>query len=492
MRAAFNRSHRFAALAWVLCLLVFGPLRAVALEFVRQVISLPDNPRGWESWRMSDFADLDHDGLQDLLVICPGSSGMRLLIYRQRPGGFAAAPDESIDLPKDIYWIASVELDSQNGVQLVLASASGLTTLRTNVSRGTFETSPQSLIEVHQSFPGRVIPGFVTLTNRGGPDGVTLPFVTPERIVSYQRTNGETWKSEPPCPLDQVRSFWKPEEGQWAAGSIPARTLNIWDVFRTNVAGIARLAPKPENDAIKQLVHQMEESHLWHGVERADVDGDGREDVVVWQVVGDIDPRTDLFVFLRGEQIPAKPTQVLHCHGFPVVGPSYQVSPFYRLTPSASYQIVLLTIKTAAFSSRGLVDMLTTHGLDWALTIRTFRNGSFAQIPVAAIPLTSMMPEEKGASSLFWIDGDFNGDGRPDMLVRRSASQWDLILSKANGGWFDPRAAATLDIPPDSYFEARDLNHDGLDDLIVRNDPAEPARLTLFLSRPTAMGGKRK
>ena len=50
------------------------------------------------------------------------------------------------------------------------------------------------------------------------------------------------------------------------------------------------------------------------------VDGDGREDLILWQVSGKLDVKTDLYLFLRGadQKLPERPTQILHCRGFPI------------------------------------------------------------------------------------------------------------------------------------------------------------------------------
>jgi hypothetical protein len=463
-------------------LLVAGPSHAAALEFVRQTIELPGHPRGWQGWRMSCFADLDRDGLQDLLIITP--AGPRLLIYRQRPSGFAAAPDQAIELPKGTFWMAPVELDPSRGVQLVVSSASGLGSLRSD--RGVFEPLVDLPVQSQPSFAGNVMPSFISLANHNDAGKLRIPVMTPDQLVWFQSPNGHSWSPDPPLSLHQAGSSWKLQEGQWVAASSPARTLNIWDTFRTNAEASSLLEPQPENESVKQLLHEIEDSGQWHGVERVDIDGDGRQDVAIWQVVGDFIPRTDLFVFLRGERFPARPTQILHCRGFPVVGPSNHISPLCQLTRAGRYELVLLTLKTAIGSSRGVVDMAITRGIDWDLTIRTFRGGAFGQHPDTAIPLTSVLPEERGAPFLFWIDGDFNGDGRRDILVRRSTSHWDIIPSSTDHNWFKPPPAASLEIPSESDLESTDLNHDGLADLIALNRREEPARLCIFLSQAAA------
>ena len=67
--------------------------------------------------------------------------------------------------------------------------------------------------------------------------------------------------------------------------------------------------------------------------------------------------------------------------------------------------------------------------------------------------------------------GDFNGDGRDDILWRSDSGALSNWLGTASGGWIynDANASATV---PTSWHIASigDFNGDGRDDILWRND----------------------
>ncbi len=95
--------------------------------------------------------------------------------------------------------------------------------------------------------------------------------------------------------------------------------------------------------------------------------------------------------------------------------------------------------------------------------------------------MTTMLPDEQGPQRLFLIDGDFNGDGRRDVLVKRSPTQWDVFLSSTNGSRFTPQPGLTFEIPIEGAFEIKDLNGDGVSDLVAH--AGDEPRLFIFLSQ---------
>jgi hypothetical protein len=80
-----------------------------------------------------------------------------------------------------------------------------------------------------------------------------------------------------------------------------------------------------------------------------------------------------------------------------------------------------------------------------------------------------------------FIGGDFNGDGRPDLVIRRSTTSWNILLSVTDGRWFEPRAAMTFEAPAQGDFEFNDLNGDGRGDIALRS--WDGPQLSLFLSQ---------
>jgi hypothetical protein len=462
-----------------------GAGAAGSLEFQRQTIQVPTTAGAWQGWLTTGLADVDHDGLVDVLVVGPMQN--KLWLYRQRASGFPASPDQTIALPAQTAWISVADVDAQPGPALLFSTATGLSYLRQN--HAVFESQPQPLIQANQVFTNGDSPRLFrsnTQTNETSPG---LPVISASQVVLYQRVSAGEWQPGPPLPLQARETQWHMDRDEWRIGSTPSRSLEIHQSFQpARPAG--DLEQKAEEKAVKKSLAGKESGEtLWEGFERVDINGDGREDLVFWRVMGDVEPKTDILVFLRraNNRLPDRPTQVLHCRGCPVqVGPKAQagprrqrMSPLCDLAGDGKYQLVLVALKATIYSYSAIVDMLLSGNLEWSLTIRNFNHGLFSLTPDAAVSFTAMTPMELAMPELFRIEGDFNGDGRPDLLVRRSPTQWDLLLSSAQG-WFTPKPAFSFEIPLDGHFDILDLNGDGLSDLVV--EAWDEPKLFVFLS----------
>jgi hypothetical protein len=142
--------------------------------------------------------------------------------------------------------------------------------------------------------------------------------------------------------------------------------------------------------------------------------------------------------------------------------------------------LALLELKTQITSYTGFIDAMLAHGFDWWLTIRTFQSGAFASSPVASVPVTVLLPTEILTEFPIFIDGDFNGDGHPDLLARRSDTHWNIFLSTDDGRWFDPQPALTFEVPGRGNLEIKDLTGAGRSDVIWRD--LDGSRLAIFWS----------
>jgi hypothetical protein len=222
---------------------------------------------------------------------------------------------------------------------------------------------------------------------------------------------------------------------------------------------------------------------------RIDVNGDGREDLILWSTSrGKIDVKTDMYVFLRGmnQKLPEKPTQVLHCRGFPIPIRD-KVLPVSDLNGDGVGELVLLELKSNFTSVSGAVETALSHGLDWALTIRSFKQGAFSRSPDASFPVTGILSVGGSEEWPIFIEGDFNGDGRPDLLLRRSETHWNIFCSTKDGGWFATQPAMTFEAPARGSFDIKDINSDGLPDIIWQ-EPDE-SRYSIFMSPPRGTKG---
>ncbi len=281
---------------------------------------------------------------------------------------------------------------------------------------------------------------------------------------------------------------------EWTIGPDAARTLNVERSF------LSRPEPnssyKPENDGIAKLISTLKKAGLPGQppqTTEVDLDGDGRKDVVIWQVTYQ-SFRTDFYVFLRGAdgRLPERPTQILHCRGLPIpVNSTWTRSPIADLSGNGKYELVLLEPDFIVTSIGSLVDMALTRGTKFAISVRTFNHGIFARSGDTAASFRVQLSLYGSWEWPFLICGDFNGDGRPDLIVMRSATQWEVYFSTSDGHWFEPQPAMTFELPAQGYFERRyleisDLNGDRRAD-IVSHDLDDP-RIFILLTRPENRG----
>ena len=486
--------YRLSALqsAWRifgLVLLIFDTVnvgRAEPVVLSPQLITLPANAGE------PLFVDIEGGGRCNLLVI--DTVEKKVLNYRQRPDGFTNSPDQVIPLPPQTAWVAPCDVDAHPGLELLMSTATGLFYCRQNA--GLFESERHPLIEVSQVFTNYDLPTLTLLnTNPARRDGTNdlIPVISSGQTVLYHRNSAYEWSPGPPLALDVKQTAWSVNHYSWrdlwTLGPNPAHSLGVEQSFR------ARPKPdkEPENEAIRKIIADMKKNTAASPpqLDRADVDGDGREDLVLWQAGGKLDFKTDVYIFLRGadQKLPEQPTQVLHCRGFPIpIGSTWRRSPVHDLDGDGVCELVLLEMKTRIISESGLVETVVSHGLDWALTIRSFHDGAFSRSPDASVPVTGILPSEILAGWPFLVQGDFNGDGRLDLLVRRSDTQWNVFLSMTNGHWFAPQPAITFDVPPHGYIEIQDLNGDGLSDIIWHE--WDKPNLSIFMSPPRQTKGK--
>ena len=405
--------------------------------------------------------------------------------YRQGPNGFTNSPDQIIPLPPQTVWAALCDVDAHPGLELLMSTATGLVYSRQNA--GLFESERHTLFEASQVFTNFDYPILTVLNTNKARTNDSIPVISQRQAMLYHRNSAYEWSPGPPLTLegnthDLVRRPRPVEQtlGHW--GQIPRTSLHFYQSLR------AKAEPKrdkePENDTIRKIMDDMKKGGKANPpqIGRVDVDGDGREDLVLWQLTGNPALKTDIYIFLRGadQQLPERPTQVLHCRGIPIpFGPSDEWSPVHDLNGDGVCELVLLEFRTSAISAGGLLEILLSHGIDWALTVRTFQHGAFSGSPDASVPVKGILPSEIVDGWSYSIQGDFNGDGRPDLLVRRSETQWNIYFSTTDGTWFAAQPAMTFDTPSQGYMEINDVNGDGLSD-IIWHEP-DKHRFSIFM-----------
>jgi hypothetical protein len=278
-------------------------------------------------------------------------------------------------------------------------------------------------------------------------------------------------------------------------GPAPAFDVQVYQTVRERSGDRAR-ASDDEKKATQESIRKITQAAQWsrYEVRHQDVNGDGREDLVLWTVQGDFNPAATILLLLRGPdgKLPARPTQVLRFSGLPIqVDRKLGVSPFWDLDGDGRCELILAALKTRVTTWSGLVNMVVSGGLDWTLTVRSGRDGTYTGRPDFQMDLTSMTPHSESISSLIRLEGDFNGDGRKDLLVERGPEQFDVYFSSAGPGYFQAGPALSLAAPIEvNMLSTADLNGDGISDLFVRE--LRQPRITICLSRSDRQKGPPK
>jgi hypothetical protein len=447
------------------------------VELSRQVIDLPADAE------RPLFTDIDGDGRSDLLVMDPAQK--QLWHYHQRSTGFSNAPDQIVSLPPQTAWAAACDVDAHPGRELLFSTARGAVYSRQNSGR--FKSEQRTLIETRQIFTNFDAPILIRLnTNSASQDGTNdfIPVISAGQTVLYHRNSAYQWSPDAPLALDVKKTTWQINDSwsQWTVGPNRGRSLRVWQSFQPK----ADLKPdeEPPNAAMRKIYADFNQDAVgYSNTDRVDVNGDGRMDLVLWHVAGRLDCKTDVYVFLRGadQKLPERPTQILHCRGFPIPAGSTSIaSSVVDLTGDGIVELVLLELKSTFTSVSGAVETALSRSLDWALTIRSFRQGAFSRSADASFPVKGILPAGKLDEWPIFILGDFNGDGRPDLLFRRSETHWNIFCSTKDARWFVPEPAMAFDTPANGYAKINDVNGDGLSD-IIWHETDEP-RLSIFRS----------
>lgn len=472
---------------FVFAFLLLNAASAPAAEFKRQVITMSPDP----SWLTgSRLMDIDNDGLTDLLAIVPLER--KLQVFRQQKSGFTTTPDQTIALPEQTAWVGSYDVDAHPGRELVLSTATQILYLRQN--NGVFEQLLRTLIEDQQVFLTEY-PKIMSEAETLGDVNEYIPVISPDRAVLYERNDAYQWRPVRTLDLHMLRSNWQREHLDWMAGPNASQTVSIRTWFRLYKDEDRIDEEKAESPAVQKLIDEIRkyEESSTHGVKPMDVNGDGREDLVLWKSKRNMNPKTVVLVLIRDRagRLPDRPTHMLRGSGVPVrINHEQGVSPMWDLDGDGKCELILLALKTRVMSWTGLVDIALTGGVDWLFTVRSGRDGDYAGGPDFQMDMTSRTPSDRSVEWMFQIDGDFDGDGRQDILLERSSNQYDVYLSDVATGFFRKEPPLNFKAPVHAWTHIDDFNGDGISDLFVQE--RRVTRVTMFLSQSGKQKGTQK
>jgi hypothetical protein len=224
------------------------------------------------------------------------------------------------------------------------------------------------------------------------------------------------------------------------------------------------------------------------GIERRDLDGDGREDLVLWTLALELPPKTTVAVYIRSPdgRLPENPDKVLRCPGIPAFRDGEGIAVvLVDVDGDGREEVVLAALRTNVLSVAQIAEAFISQGIEWDLTIRSFGpNRGYADRSDARIPITGWLtPEEH----MVYLAGDLDGDGRNDLAVRRTPTDIEVFPGRERG-YFAGEPAFKLHCPIEGHATFRDVNGDGVSDVIITD--FEHGKIGLLLSRGTRGGQK--
>ncbi len=451
-------------------------------SFKQQVIQVPMSLPGWvqPSWK-----DINEDGLIDLLTLIQRDN--KAYIYIQNDSGLPSAPTQSIELPEGTAWITLYDINEHPGREMLISTTEGL--MYFIQSNGVFEMKTQKLIEAPQVFLDKSRPFFIEPNN--WPDDLqnAIPVVFTDHTViykcdkNYQLNSGKKIQHEFKNSMEQFN--WN----SWSIGGRESGQIRIRTTAQSKSEDSKPKKTEQENDYIKKMVEKVSEKEMQACfVVREDINGDGNEDVVLLHLMQDVDVKTNIIIFLgqKDGKLPEKLSQVLRCRGIPVKGnypnPS-SFSPFVDINKDGYPEIVMIELKDQLLSVSSLVEAVVSKGLDWILSIRQFKEGKgYPNRADFEMDITTMLPMSEQFAYSINFEGDFNSDGRPDLIIRRDLTNWNIYLSSLANGFYEKESKLQLEAPEQGQMFVRELNSDGISDIYLID--YEKGRITLFLSEP--------
>ncbi|MHC4571287.1 MAG: FG-GAP repeat domain-containing protein [Planctomycetota bacterium] len=439
----------------------------------------------WPYWK-----DINRDGLTDLLALVQRDG--KVFIYNQNSSGFPASPGQSIEFPKGTAWFTLYDVSKDPDDEMLISTSDGLAFYRQN--NGVFEKEPQKLIEAKQVFVADTSP-IVFDPNKYSEDlKNAIPVVFPDHTIIYKCDENYQLKPGERIEHQFKKTMDKFNWNSWSLGSKKSDQIRIRIIAQDKSEDREEKDSMEENEYIRKMLKEIKGKRQQDCfIEKRDINNDGNKDVILLHLQQDIDVKTNVIIFKRREdgKLPEKPDQILRCRGLPIIGdypgPSYWI-PFFDINNDGFLDIVFMELKTIPTSVSAFFEMLASKGMDWTLTVRLYKVGKgFSSRTDFKMDFKAMLPFSENFADLINLEGDFNADGRKDLIIRRSPTQSDIYFSSLSNGFFEREPKLQFEMPAEGRTSVEDLNGDGISDIYLIN--YVKGRITVFLSKSLSKKG---
>ena len=455
--------------------------------FARHDVLPPEGHRFSADWRIV-WSKQNDDELTDLIALSPDNA---FHLYRQTPEGFPSAPSITLNLAPSAVWFALADVCPDNHLELVYGAEGGIYAVP--LIAGAPPQQPKLLAPAPQVIDGSAAGAPpVYLENAsyglGLPSGVdAFPILETDAVRFWMPPHGAL-----PAAIPLTHRAALPAEGAlapWGTAAGPAHRMATmeWGNLPERPAAVNQW-PDDVRERLPGLRKRYKESKGSLYFSLNDAGGDTQEDLIVYSYRWGLDPKTMIIAFVRDAEgaLPETPTYVLRSRGIPIEWNFSKrkgfKSPFYDVNGDGLKDIVMIEMKNKPVASRSFVEALLTEGVDWNVTVRLRQPGHpFRSRPDVKFPIVGLPPafDEDGAMAI--VGSDFTGDGRPDLLIRRTLSKMQLYGSRSDRLLFDRKPQLTVEVPAHGPKFVTDLNGDRVADLYL-TDTAN-GQIILYLSR---------
>ncbi len=432
--------------------------------------------------------DLDRDGFEDLVFF----RGRLALVFIQKKGeGFQRWPDQVFAVRRDAVMCDFALLGSAKAPSLVLASETGLYCHPISGSRISKESKKLAECRTSLGYPGEsdlLCRDFVFDLDGDGKEEAVVPLEDSYALFGQDESGGfgrfATLACSPSVTarlpdgtalgeLNLAAKYPLPVAGDWNGDGktdfVVRNQGNLWVYLQRGSRGFSP-GPDAVVDTALDSKGKKKAGRFSFGIETpvmvADLNNDGVLDLVKPKPM---EGATLVFLRQRGRTDLGEPGLVARVDGWPLgaFSPDLDGDGMPDLVVGHVNKIGVL----------GAIKIFLTKSVSLHAAFFMNRKGFSPEpdgkmsIEIALRFATTAEGFRAGTTALVNFDGDFDGDGRRDLLVKTGFMRLEIFRGREDGV-FDAKPFAAVEIPDSEPYmwvfpDVADLNRDGISDIIV-------------------------